>query len=78
MGHGGGVGGGREHRQRIAGPMPGEIMTLANRILGNGGDSSGGKSDVIERCFGCYLEPLASWKVAALTRGEDERGRNER
>lgn len=34
---------GREHGQGIMGPMPGEIMTLANRILGNGGDSNCGK-----------------------------------
>lgn len=31
-------GSGREHRQQITGPMPGEIMTPPNRILGNGGD----------------------------------------
>lgn len=31
-------GSGREHRQQIKGPMPGEIMTPPNRILGNGGD----------------------------------------
>lgn len=65
VGHGGGgVGGsGKEHSQRIVGPMPGEIMNLSNRILGNGGDSSCGKNEVIKR----HLEPLVSWRVAALT-----------
>ncbi len=36
-------GSGREHGQRITGRMPGEIMILAHRILGNGGDSNCGK-----------------------------------
>ncbi len=45
VGHGGR---GRENRQRIMGSMPGEIMTLSNRILGNGVDSSCGKNDVIK------------------------------
>lgn len=56
-------GSGKEHSQRIVGPMPGEIMNLSNRILGNGGDSSCGKNEVIKR----HLEPLVSWRVAALT-----------
>lgn len=47
-GHGSGGGCGEERRQRLAGPMPGEIMTLSSRIWGNGGDSSCGKNDVIK------------------------------
>lgn len=45
----GGRGGGcKKHRQQITGPMPGEIMKLPKRILGNGGDSSCGNNDVIK------------------------------
>lgn len=44
----GGWGSGKERRQRLVGPMPGEIMTLSSRIWGNGGDSSCGKNDVIK------------------------------
>lgn len=56
-------GSGKEHSQPIVGLMPGEIMNLSNWILGNGGDSSCEKNEVIK----LYLEPLVSWRVAALT-----------
>lgn len=48
------------------GLMPGEIMTLSNRILGNGTIVALEKMMSSSR-FGCHLEPLVSWRVAALT-----------
>lgn len=56
-------GSGKEHSQRIVGPVPSEIMNLSNRILGNRGDSSCGKNEVIK----LHVEPRVSWRVAALT-----------
>lgn len=60
------VGHGGSGRQRIMGLMPGEIMTLSNRILGNGTIVALEKMMSSSR-FGCHLEPLVSWRVAALT-----------
>ena len=58
-----GWGSGKERRQRLVGPMPGEIMTLSSRIWGNGGDSSCGKNDVIKPFW------LLSWTAAFMEGG---------
>lgn len=74
VGHGGSD---REHRQRIMGLMPGEIMTLPNRILGNQGDSSCGKNDVI-KLFWLLSRTTGFMEGGSFNLRRRRKGRNER